>query len=165
MAKPGNLALDWGDPRLHQAQHEKQDDLLIEASFGGIKPQLRRLHDPDVTFEEYYYYAQKTRAEELTHPPTGHETKLISLIFPSKSDGGVVKQKSNGESNRESNGEDATKRNLSNPETRAHITDDEWNNASRALRTATRGAVFYLITTDILGPFGLPYAFATMGWG
>lgn len=30
---------------------------------------------------------------------------------------------------------------------------------------ATRGAIFYLITTDILGPFGLGYAFATMGWG
>ena len=25
--------------------------------------------------------------------------------------------------------------------------------------------MFYLITTDILGPFGLPYAFASMGWG
>jgi hypothetical protein len=45
------------------------------------------------------------------------------------------------------------------------ITDEEWTNASRALRTATRGAIFYLITTDILGPFGLGYAFATMGWG
>jgi len=161
MAKALNLALDGGDPRLHGAEHEKQDALLAAPSLGGIKPQLRRLHDPDITFEEYYHYAQKTRAEELRHPPTGHKTKLLSLIFPSKSDGGVVQLESNGESN----GEDETKRNLSNPEVRAHITDEEWNNASRALRTATRGAVFYLITTDILGPFGLPYAFATMGWG
>ena len=32
--------------------------------YGGIRPQARKLHDPDVTFEEYYYYALKTREEE-----------------------------------------------------------------------------------------------------
>ena len=29
-----------------------------------IKPQARKLHDSDVTFEEYHYYALKTREEE-----------------------------------------------------------------------------------------------------
>lgn len=76
---------------------------------------------------------------------TGYETNLLSLVFPPKSQGGVVKEKS--------------------ASSDAVISDEEWTNASRALRTATRGAAFYLITTDILGPFGLPYAFATMGWG
>ena len=38
------------------------------------------------------------------------------------------------------------------------ITDVEWTNASRAFRTATWAACFYLITTDILGPFGIGYA-------
>jgi hypothetical protein len=33
------------------------------------------------------------------------------------------------------------------------------------LRSATAMAVFYLLTTDVLGPFGLPYAVATTGWG
>jgi len=33
------------------------------------------------------------------------------------------------------------------------------------VRTATWPAVFYLITTDILGPFSNPYAFASMGYG
>jgi amino acid permease len=69
---------------------------------------------------------------------------MMSLVFPSKSHGGVEKKASSKE---------------------AIISDEEWANASRALRSATRGAAFYLITTDILGPFGLPYAFATMGWG
>lgn len=55
--------------------------------------------------------------------------------------------------------------NLADPSKRAEISDTEWTNASRALRTATKSAIFYLITTDILGPFGLPFAFAGMGWG
>ncbi|KAI9683299.1 MAG: hypothetical protein M1822_006164 [Bathelium mastoideum] len=45
------------------------------------------------------------------------------------------------------------------------ITDEEWLTASRAARTATWGAVFYLITTDILGPFSVPWAMTQLGWG
>ncbi|KAI0687986.1 transmembrane amino acid transporter protein-domain-containing protein [Cytidiella melzeri] len=37
-------------------------------------------------------------------------------------------------------------------------------NARRALRTASWWAVFYLITTDILGPFNAPYAFSQVGY-
>ena len=48
---------------------------------------------------------------------------------------------------------------------RAVVTDEEWINASKAMRNATGMAVFYLLTTDVLGPFGLPYAVATTGWG
>ncbi|KAJ7339932.1 putative amino acid transporter [Mycena albidolilacea] len=149
MAQPANLALEGGDPRLqHEKINEKVDaDTPSPASpaRGGIPPHARGLHDPDITFEEYYYYAQLTRAEEDSQTVTGYETNLLSLVFPPKSQGGVVKEKSAS----------------SDPV----ISDEEWTNASRALRTATRGAAFYLITTDILGPFGLPYAFATMGWG
>jgi hypothetical protein len=43
------------------------------------------------------------------------------------------------------------------PTTNRHIiSDDEWVTASRAIRTATWLSVFYLITTDILGPYGVP---------
>ena len=38
-----------------------------------IRPQDRRLHDPEVTFEEYHYYALRTRAEEKTLPPSDSE--------------------------------------------------------------------------------------------
>ena len=159
MAKLGNMAIDGADPRL-PASAEKDMDYGADYAPGTgrgtqygpgtVRPQERRLHDRNVTFEEYYHYAQITRAEEEAMPKHGRETSILSLIFPSKSDGGVKQ---------------STDHNLSNPTERAHVTDDEWANASRALRTATRGAIFYLITTDILGPFGLPYAFATMGWG
>ncbi|KAH7311499.1 putative amino acid transporter [Stachybotrys elegans] len=122
----------------------------------ALRPQQRKLHDKEVTFEEYYYYAQKTRAEEDEQPKTTAERSAWSLLFPSKSDTGVSQIKTDGR---------IDNKNLNDAAVRASVSDAEWTNASRALRTASRGAIFYLITTDILGPFGLPYAFATLGWG
>jgi hypothetical protein len=52
-----------------------------------------------------------------------------------------------------------------NPPAYTGVTDDEWYQASRSLRTAGWGAVFYLITTDVLGPYSVPWAFAQMGYG
>lgn len=157
MAAPGNLVLDGGDPRL--PDYQLDDKTLMNSNSGNsraIKPQRRKIHDPNISFEEYHYYAQQTRAEEVNSPPSGNETKLWSLIIPSKSDGGV--KHATADENKKSQV-------MSTADARATISDEEWTNASRAMRTATRGAIFYLITTDILGPFGLPYAFATMGWG
>ncbi|KAG0706985.1 transmembrane amino acid transporter protein-domain-containing protein [Suillus ampliporus] len=45
------------------------------------------------------------------------------------------------------------------------ITEGEYRAASGALRTATWGSVFYLITTDILGPYSTPWAFQQVGYG
>ena len=144
MAQPANIALE-GDPRL--SLHEK-DNVVAQATTNP-QNQARNLHDPAVTFDEYMYYAKETRAEEAQqYKPSFKERSLISMIIPSKADGGV--QQVTHDPKEE------------NP---AVVSDIEWDNASRALRTASRGAVFYLITTDILGPFGLPYAFTTMGWG
>jgi hypothetical protein len=52
-----------------------------------------------------------------------------------------------------------------NRDRRLEISDQEWTNASRAFRSASAGACFYLITTDILGPFGVGFALGTLGWG
>ncbi|CRG86545.1 putative GABA transporter 2 [Talaromyces islandicus] len=154
MAQPASTMLDGGDVRLNEKERDFADTRM------GMRPQQRSLYDSSVTFEEYHYYAQLTRAEEDNYPDHDKERGWLSVIFPSKSDGGVTQT---------SDGDSAPKNagglNTSNPEVRDVISDEEWANASRALRTATRGAIFYLITTDILGPFGLPYAFGTMGWG
>lgn len=155
MSQLANLAVD-GDPRLHEKEREIIENLSVQSPGTGVRPQHRKLHDTSVTFEEYHHYAQLTRAEE--EESTTPETGVLSIIFPSKSGGGV-QQSTDGDQ------KDASALNTSDPATRMTISDLEWTNASRALRTATRGAIFYLITTDILGPFGLPYAFATMGWG
>ncbi|KAF7117477.1 hypothetical protein CNMCM5793_006459 [Aspergillus hiratsukae] len=158
MAQPVSVALDRGDPRLHEKERDAMDAIDYgTGSDGALRPQHRKLHDPSVTFEEYYYYAQLTRAEEEQQPNSDKERGWLSIIFPSKSDGGVQPVSVNMT-------EDARTLNNDAPG-RMGISDEEWTNASRALRTATRGAIFYLITTDILGPFGLGFAFATMGWG
>lgn len=49
------------------------------------------------------------------------------------------------------------------PEEKLDIEDDLIN-ARRALRTASWAAIFYLITTDILGPFNAPFAFSQVGY-
>lgn len=36
------------------------------------------------------------------------------------------------------------------------VSDEEWKTAARALRTASWGSIFYLITTDVLGWSGAP---------
>ena len=160
MAQPASVVLDLGDPRLHEKERDANDtiDYLSQngSGAGAIRPQHRRLHDPNVTFEEYLHYAQLTRAEE--DRSVAKETGILSIIFPSKNDKGVQQVTENAS-------RDASKINTSDMANRMTITDEEWTNASRALRTASRGAIFYLITTDILGPFGLPFAFATVGWG
>ena len=42
--------------------------------------------------------------------------------------------------------------------------EEERVNAARALRIASWASVFYLITTDILGPFNAPFAISQVGW-
>jgi hypothetical protein len=45
------------------------------------------------------------------------------------------------------------------------IAETEWEQAQRALRTATWGSIFFLITADILGPSNVPWAISKMGYG
>ena len=158
MAKVGTMALDGGDPRLA----DKESQLGGQGIVAYTRPQMRALHDPSISFEEYYYFAQQTRAEEEDHhlSSSGQTRGIFSTIFPSRS-GNRVEE----DSEEKHRGSLMPNVNTSDPNSRASVTDQEWTNASRAVRTATAGAVFYLITTDILGPFGLPYAFATTGWG
>ncbi|KAF3762282.1 hypothetical protein M406DRAFT_332664 [Cryphonectria parasitica EP155] len=126
----------------------------------GIKPQMRRLHDPAVTFEEYMFYAERARLEEdagALHNTPGVTFK--SIFLPSANNKRSIGAGADGAWSA------ATELNLSDPKVRAAISDQEWANASRALRTASAAACFYLITTDILGPFGVGFALGTMGWG
>jgi hypothetical protein len=133
-----------GDPRY---------DLDAASPSTAIHPQHRLHHDINVTFEEYHYYALKTRAvenEEAANDTT--KTGILQILFPPK--------RSAVESTTTSppSGIDGEKGSADAPRTkdgRLVVSDAEWINASRALRTATWAACFYLITTDILGPFGV----------
>lgn len=151
---------DGSDPRLDP--DAGNIDVNGSTGFPGayITPQQRLLHDPAVTFEEYYYYANRTRAEELQlkSEETGH-TGIRQILFPPKS---APKEKyvPGAETTDEKGGVRSMSvadgnLNLSDRNERIRISDEEWTNASRSFRTASWAACFYLITTDILGPFGV----------
>jgi hypothetical protein len=152
MAATGSaLASDGGDPRMNNPM-TRMDSLII--------PHSRLLHDKSVTFEEYYYYAQLTRVEEREAAKTETATVGIwQVIFPTKSGSGVkpISEKPTARLENLHN-EDSTEEKPEAPppdSERSSITEAEWTNASRAMRTASGAACFYLITTDILGPFGI----------
>lgn len=129
------------------------------AQSGHIRPQARLLHDPAVTFEEYRYYAQRTReGEKHLASPGLRWREIIS---------GKVNKPAhqNGDAGAFVDDEKVPEANFANAGARLKITDEEWTNASRAMRTASAGAAFYLITTDILGPYGVGFAMGTLGWG
>lgn len=112
-------------------------------------------HDPSVTFYEYKYYAEITRAEQDAGnvPTTGSGEH--GMLPPTMGMPAGDEKTSDREGSQEAL-----------PAANPHfISDDEWMQASRAIRTATWLSAFYLITTDILGPFGVPFAMGTLGWG
>ncbi|KAH8673403.1 hypothetical protein BX600DRAFT_535999 [Xylariales sp. PMI_506] len=137
---------------------DPEDQGAINASQNGayIKPQARKLHDTNVKFEEYYYYAQRTREEQ--NALEDHKTNWREFLFRKKKDPAGA-----------THGSDAVATvkgdQFNTAQSRLEISDEEWTNASRAFRTASWGACFYLITTDILGPYSVGFALGTLGWG
>jgi hypothetical protein len=143
------------DPREAQiAEAEKPD--VYERTWG-----LQARVDGSVTFEEYIYWAKIERAEEHEANRVYKETqgpwsvgKAIKGRFSKGihhdekkrrerelAAGGVV-------------GSDTEKDKAATsvvPSTDGAVSEEEWRTASRALRTASWGTMFYLITTDILG--------------
>ncbi|GKT58032.1 transmembrane amino acid transporter [Colletotrichum tofieldiae] len=127
------------------------------------------LHDPNVTFEEYLYWASVTRAEEKLANERFLQAQgpvtLKSVIkdrfrkgdehvrFQGGSEGGGPEDVNGGEKNADA-GDKALQ--PAREGDGGVVTPEEWKRASRAVRTAGWGAIFYLITTDILGPFSTP---------
>lgn len=94
---------------------------------GPIKPQWRKPHDPAVTFEEYHYYAEKTREEEK-----GFESPSLNWRE-------IVLRKKPSNDVSDDNHEAAAQK-VANTSDKYGISDEEWTNASRAFRTASWGA-------------------------
>ncbi|KAJ5698580.1 transcriptional regulator family: Fungal Specific TF [Penicillium macrosclerotiorum] len=126
-----------------------------------IKPQERDPYDPNVTFEEYAFFAEKTRTEEMaSEPPAlnlrqalgdvnirGRFARPSAHAFRAICD--FLCEKEEQESYN----------------SRLEITDEEWANASRSFRSSSWVACFFLITTDILGPYSTGFTMGTLGWG
>lgn len=166
----GNLAVEGGDPRLPSFD----EAVRLQENFTGED-------DDTVTFEEYVYYAALTRAEEklaneewvrvqgprtFTSVIKGRFSKGVLKSPPQEASENAPTEKAPVEKLPESLDEKEV--NVSQPASdgeRWGVSQAEWKTASRALRTASWGSIFFLITTDILGPFTTPWAFAQMGYG
>ena len=139
------------------------------------QPIISDLHDPNVSFEEYLYWAKLTRASE------GHDKDYVLFGQTVKKKQPPPAQTTLGQGSAESaketvmaiqaiaasKGQDSIPIDTNQPFAEAvtrtmPITDEEHFTASRALRTATWGSMFYLLTMDILGPFSVPWGFAAV---
>ncbi|KAK3671610.1 hypothetical protein LTR78_008533 [Recurvomyces mirabilis] len=120
--------------------------------------------DNSITFEDYHYWANRSREYEQTI-----ETKGAGLSGALKIFAGSGKHADQPVQNMEMTGSDSDRNDEKHsgaaPERGYGISESEWDNAQRAVRTATWGSVFYLITTDILGPYNVPWAISQMGYG
>jgi len=132
--------------------------------------------DPNVTFEEYTFWAKVEREMEIEeHRAYLQNVKSQGVL------GGIKGYFSNTVGKKDSTvdthgpaattekaidgttGSNTATLTPASPST-THIYDAEWRTAARALRTSGWVTVFYLITTDILGWGQTPYVFANAGY-
>lgn len=132
------------NPNQYALDHGHNEDL----SKGFTIEQAQVHNDPEVLFEEYLHYAAITRAEEREY-----EGNRINRDAP-WSLGGIIKNRFSKGHVHTVNSEVADGTIKTTHNNVSTVTDLEWRQASRALRTASWGSVFFLITTDILGPSG-----------
>lgn len=174
MSQLANLALEGGDPRNPEHPITRLTAEPLETQL------LRAAHDSSVTFEEYVYWADITRAEEKhenqKHRIAAGPKTLKSLLknrfsnykapiaVESPRSGSTAEEKptvSNdlGADNALTENNAAVKKDENPTVLQGNlggVSDAEYKNASRAIRTASWSSIFYLITTDILGPFSTP---------
>lgn len=149
------MAFSAGNTAMSEPQfHEKKDHFVTEAAVvhptgPGLTP------GTSVTFEEYLYQAAITRRiEDEEHYGASHladQQKKSWFFHLSDHKGENVNM-------------DVKSHPTSDTSSDLSPDDIERLNASRALRMASWASVFYLITTDILGPFNAPYAISQVGW-
>ncbi|KZT43779.1 hypothetical protein SISSUDRAFT_977722 [Sistotremastrum suecicum HHB10207 ss-3] len=138
----GNLALDGPDPRIHMPSEQQE---LTQMTPEHYKP----------SFEESMYWAALERE---------HEATTTSAMEASHYSGLHKKILGRGEKKDDSVSDHTyppDKKHGSEPRI---VSEDERHTAARALRTAGWVSVFYLITTDILGPYSAPWAFSQLGY-
>lgn len=126
--------------------------------------------DSTVTYEEYSYWAKIEREMEVEENrvyQAEHGSPLLDSIKNSFTKDGREKKKAAKEARlqtlatiEEKKGPSGVVTDVDNGghpvQSALKVSDAEWRNAARALRTASWGQMFFLITTDILGWSGAP---------
>ena len=111
-----------GSPSSYDESPQVADLSTIAPETGYIKPKDRKPHDHSVSFEEYQYYAKRSREIEKTYDAPSMDWKAIFLPKKNPSDAdGVVAESEPNESGR------------------MNVSDEEWINANRALRVTSWG--------------------------
>ncbi|CDR48491.1 RHTO0S18e01222g2_1 [Rhodotorula toruloides] len=140
--------------QFYQPQGAKRDGASQTLSYSAVG-------SDKISLAEYRYWAARQRERERNDTADFHSRGLASFAHTVK--GKIGK----GEKDHDVHVREAT-----DSPTFDDVAADleglserelELVNARRALRVAGWATIFYLITTDILGPFNAPYAIASMG--
>ncbi|CAP95069.1 hypothetical protein E8E15_001408 [Penicillium rubens] len=126
--------------------------------------------DSSITFENYVYWAKRScEVEKNISTDDAGFAYLGKKLFRKKSDAPVPMRRQVQEQNASIMTDPSAKptsgTNSGGTSDGWGITETEWEQAQRAGRTATWGSIFYLISTDILGPTNVPWAISQMGFG
>jgi hypothetical protein len=151
------------DPRPHVADPEANE--IYQRNWG-----LTARCDPSVSFEEYVYWAKIERAEENEANRIYIEERgplTISKVLKGRFSKGIHHENkkkaeraeklalehaaADGSGADEKGGVIAAAEPSATALAHGAVSDEEWKVAARALKTASWGTVFFLITTDILG--------------
>lgn len=112
---------------------ESSDQTSGQRPYYYFPPSQRKIHDSSVTFEEYHYFAQRTREEQKNYESPKLQWRQW---LDSKKKDGI-----------EHTPDDKYDSGYYAGYT---VSDKEWSDASRAFRTAGWGAVFYLVGVRFL---------------
>ncbi|KAK2749089.1 hypothetical protein FQN55_003791 [Onygenales sp. PD_40] len=129
--------------------------------------------DPSVTFEEFRHWAEIEREEEREANEqfiAERGRRTFSNVLKGRFSHGIHHEKKKREEREAAEaaqrGElQVTQSDSSSNQREPAVTEEEWKTASRALKTASWGSLFYLITTDILGWEGSAFVFSSVGFG
>ncbi|KAI1341343.1 transmembrane amino acid transporter protein-domain-containing protein [Xylariaceae sp. FL0016] len=158
------LALDGSDPR--------KPPLQAETTTANVARD-EHVKDRVVSFEEYLYYAAITRAEEqeanarfvAARGPRSLKNMAKQRFSSGRIPGTAASEARDLTTVGNAKDDDVQEGVPRDGLSRYDISATQRKHASRAMRTASWGTIFYLITTDILGPMSAPWAFAQMGYG
>ena len=107
--------------------------------------------DNNINIESYLWWAKRSRAAEKDFPAESVYTQVLDVVLRK------IQPKPSPDAGLPDGEGPATAENGDNS---YGVTESEWEQAQRAARTATWGSMFYLITTDILGPWSVPWSLA-----
>ncbi|KAJ5833190.1 Transmembrane amino acid transporter family protein [Penicillium riverlandense] len=156
-------------PQVHD--HATEEKPQIHQRVWGLAART----DPTVSFEEFRYWAKIERAEEIEEERKYRQMQgpwsLKKMIKGRFSKGVHHEKKKMEEQQRQQQLAEVSEKGPTGviestyDTSSMSSTEEEWKTASRALRTASWGSIFFLITTDILGWSSCPYVFSSVGYG